>query len=43
MVKQIIDFGFGVAMERIVSDNSKIHNLKSDGKPVSNLGVRFYE
>ena len=41
MVKTTIELGFGVSIERIVNNDTRIHNLKSDGKPVSNLGVRI--
>lgn len=41
MEKTTIDLGFGVSVERIVNNDTRIHNLKSDGNPVSNLGVRF--
>jgi len=42
-MKTLIDFGFGVRVEVIKSDTSKIHNLKSDKKDVINLGVRLLE
>lgn len=38
-----IDLGFGVSVETRTNDNAKIHNLKSNGKGVMNLGVRLYE
>lgn len=43
MEKETIDLGFGVSVERIASDSAEIHNLKSNGKGVSNLGVKFLE
>lgn len=36
-----IDFGFGVSVEVIDSDSSKIHNLKSNKESIRNLGVRL--
>jgi len=42
-MKETIDLGFGVSVERIVNDSAKIHNLKSDGKSIRNLGVKVLE
>lgn len=39
MEKQI-NLGFGVSIEVIDNENAMIHNLKSNGEGVSNLGVR---
>lgn len=35
------DCGFGVSIEIIDSDSAKIHNLKSNKKDVSVLGVKL--
>ena len=42
-MKTNIDCGFGVSIETIKSDSANIHNLKSFGNNISNLGVKQYE
>jgi len=36
-----VSLGFGVEVEIRTNDQAKIHNLKSNGKSVRNLGVKF--
>jgi len=36
-----VSLGFGVSIETRTNDEAKIHNLKSNGEGVSNLGVRL--
>ncbi len=43
MEKTRIDLGLGVSIEKIVSDCTRIHNLKSNNDSVMNLGARFFE
>jgi len=38
-----VSLGFGVEIEIRTNDYAKIHNLKSDGESVTNLGVRILE
>jgi len=38
-----VSLGFGVEVEIRTNEQTKIHNLKSNGEPVSNLGVKFLE
>ena len=38
-----ISLGFGVSIEIRSNEQTKIHNLKSNGEGVSNLGVKFLE
>jgi hypothetical protein len=35
------DFGFGVSIEVIDNESSKIHNLKSNKENIMNLGVKL--
>jgi len=41
VITENIEIGFGVVVEVINNEHSKIHNLKSEGKSISNLGVRM--
>jgi len=41
MEKNLIEVGLGVVIEVRENDDSKIHNLKSNGDSVCNLGVRL--
>jgi hypothetical protein len=36
-----IDIGFGISIDIIESESSRIHNLISDKKDIRNLGVRL--
>lgn len=38
-----VSLGFGVSIEIRTNDYAKIHNLKSNGKGVRNLGVKFLQ
>ena len=41
MGKNLIEVGLGVVIEVRENDDSKIHNLKSNGDSICNLGVRL--
>ncbi len=43
MEVKTVSLGFGVEIETRTNDEAKIHNLKSNGEPVRNLGVKFLE
>jgi hypothetical protein len=40
-MRKEINIGFGVSIEIIDNDSAKIHNLKSNNKNISYLGVKL--